>query len=660
MWYKNVYRRHLCDMHIDDWDDEFLSRFSPEGYVENLKAAKIENAMIYFQSHTGLCYYPTKIGHIHKAFKSKPDTMRRLTELCHENNIKVTGYYSLIYNTKEHDEHPEWRMVHPDMQSDRSMGNRACHTHKFASPKAARYGICCPNNPEYTKFVLAQIDEILEYFDCDALFFDMPFWPHTCFCEHCQSRWEKEIGRTFTEDPVVGTEEYMLISKKKYEWMGMWVHFIKNYIKDKRPDIPIEYNCAYAIAGSMEMCLTENVVSASDYAGGDLYGGIINQSITCKFYKNITQNTPFEYMLSRCKPTLGSHTLSRTFDELKSSVMLTAAHHGATLVIDAIDPVGTLDSRVYKRIGDVFDYERKYEPYFKGKMKEDIGIYYGLKSSFNAYAEEYTSISCVEAVSKGFIQNNICFGITGSFHELSGYKAIVAPLLSSLEADDNARLIKYVSDGGTLYLSGAENRDLITKLLDCKICGRTNANMIYVSPRTEYEEVFLEFNSGYPLPFSGNVPIVEPNDRESVAAFIKLPYTNSDDMKFAAIHSDPPGIKTDIPAVIIKSYGKGTVIWSAASIEGISMEEYQCILQNLIFSQIDKGELSFTSDAPKSVEITEFIDGDSILINTVLLNENTKAEKVYPFNINVKTDIPPKSVVIVPDNKSVNFEYKED
>lgn len=47
MWYKNVYRRHLCDMHIDDWDESFLSQLSLEEYVENLKLEKIQSAMIY-------------------------------------------------------------------------------------------------------------------------------------------------------------------------------------------------------------------------------------------------------------------------------------------------------------------------------------------------------------------------------------------------------------------------------------------------------------------------------------------------------------------------------------------------------------------------------------------------------------------------------------
>ena len=36
MWYSDLFRRHLLDMHIEDWDEEFLSAFSPETYVDNL------------------------------------------------------------------------------------------------------------------------------------------------------------------------------------------------------------------------------------------------------------------------------------------------------------------------------------------------------------------------------------------------------------------------------------------------------------------------------------------------------------------------------------------------------------------------------------------------------------------------------------------------
>ena len=69
MWYSDRYRRNLTDMHIADWHSDFLSRFSPETYVENLKLAHINYAMLYLQSHAGLCYFPTESGILHKAFE---------------------------------------------------------------------------------------------------------------------------------------------------------------------------------------------------------------------------------------------------------------------------------------------------------------------------------------------------------------------------------------------------------------------------------------------------------------------------------------------------------------------------------------------------------------------------------------------------------------
>jgi len=186
MFYSNLYRRHLLDMHIDQWDDSFLSRFDPEEYVANLKRAGINYAMLYLQSHVGLCYYPTKTGKMHRAFEKDPGMMQRLVELCHREGIAVCGYYSLIYNTFEHDRHPDWRMLDHYGQSRRENGSLDSNELAFASPKQARYGLCCPNNPAYRDFVEAQVNELMDYFDCDALFFDMLFWEHTCYCEHCQ------------------------------------------------------------------------------------------------------------------------------------------------------------------------------------------------------------------------------------------------------------------------------------------------------------------------------------------------------------------------------------------------------------------------------------------------------------------------------------------
>ena len=122
-WYSDNYRRHLLDMHIEDWDEKFLSEFDPEEYFNNLKLAKIQCAMIYLQSHVGLCNFPTKVSEEHKAFVGN-DKMKRLIKLCRENGIKVVGYYSLIHNNRAEIDHPDWKMVEADGKTPREKGGR--------------------------------------------------------------------------------------------------------------------------------------------------------------------------------------------------------------------------------------------------------------------------------------------------------------------------------------------------------------------------------------------------------------------------------------------------------------------------------------------------------------------------------------------------------
>lgn len=45
-WFSSDYRRNLVDMHIEDWDERFLSQFDPERYVEMLRLANITTAMV--------------------------------------------------------------------------------------------------------------------------------------------------------------------------------------------------------------------------------------------------------------------------------------------------------------------------------------------------------------------------------------------------------------------------------------------------------------------------------------------------------------------------------------------------------------------------------------------------------------------------------------
>lgn len=654
MWYSDRYRRHLIDMHIDDWHQDFLSQFSPEAYVENLKLANINYAMLYLQSHAGLCYWPTKTGQMHRALEKDPALIRRTAQLCREADIKVCGYYSLIYNTREHDRHPDWRMVRADGISQREAGSSGGGKMAFSSNKTFRYGLCCPNNPDYKQFVFDQIDEMLDYFPLDALFFDMPFWNHTCYCRHCQEKYNALYGHGIPVDPEAYTPEYNELNRFKGAQMGAFIQAVTNHVKALRPEMPIEHNFACSIANDSFTGCFEPIASACDYVGGDLYGNLYNHSFACKYFRTASPNQPFEQMFSRCKPALTMHTLTKSLDEMKTAVAVTMAHHGATLVIDAIDPVGTMDERVYRQMGKVFDFQKPYEPYFTGEPIADAAIYYGLRS--RAMGETFNSRECCKNLGQTFIRSHIPFNVTGSFGPLCQYPFIAAPVQTELEDGDNARLIDYVNQGGILYLSGCQNKDLLETLTGHTLLGQTEEENVYIAPTENYVNLFGWFNRKYPLPFDSTAPVVKPGSGAEVIATLTLPYTRPTEMRFASIHSDPPGIATELPAITLSTYGKGKVLWSALPLEFMEYPEYREVLLNLFYLAGLKAE-SFFSDAPGNVEITVFQNNDSITVNCVSLQEEDFSS-VAPFTVKICCP-EPAAVLLLPEKQPLPFRHKD-
>ncbi|MCL2517939.1 MAG: alpha-L-fucosidase, partial [Oscillospiraceae bacterium] len=489
MWYTNSYRRNLVDMHIADWNEEFLSEFSPDIYYANLAKGKIQSPMIYLQSHAGICNWPTKSGHMHNALVGREDLVKQLIDKCRAGGMDVVGYYSLVYNTWAEDAYPEWKLHDGSGTSHRDRGSR--------------YGLCCPNNDEYRKFVFEQIAEIAEYFTLDGMFYDMLFWPEICRCDACKKR----FGRDLPSEINWFDPNWLEFDRKRCEWMGEFAMIVTNETKRLMPHVSVEHNYASGVAGDWRSGATELVNEACDYTGGDLYGDLYNHSFTCKYYMNVTKNPPFEYMTCRCANNLLQHTITKTKEALELEVMLTCAHHGASFVIDAIDPKGTMDSRVYDRIGEVFAEQIPYEPYFVGEHIEDVGVFYSTMSRFNREGGSFTNKTCAITTVKTLIENHVPVGVCT---DVGDYKFIFAPYVFNITDEMTEKFIAYVRNGGNLYFSGAGSEKLLNELVGLRFTGNlTKENRTYIAPAKEFEPLFGEFNSDFPLPLEYSLPIVE-------------------------------------------------------------------------------------------------------------------------------------------------------
>jgi hypothetical protein len=168
-WYQRSYRRNLVDMHIEDWDERFLSLLDAETYVGLLKKAQVQSAMVYANSHIGYCYWPTKTGEMHRGLGGK-DMFGQITSLCRKEGMDVIAYYTLIYNNWAYGRDPSWRIIDVNGKGSRERSGRG-----------GRYGVCCPNSPGHRDFVERQLRELCSTYDFDGIFLDMTFWPAVCY-----------------------------------------------------------------------------------------------------------------------------------------------------------------------------------------------------------------------------------------------------------------------------------------------------------------------------------------------------------------------------------------------------------------------------------------------------------------------------------------------
>ena len=681
-WYRTSHRRTLVDMHIEDWNDEFLSKFDAGAYFECLKRGHVQSPMIYLQSHVGLCNWPTKTGRTHRAFASG-NKIKELVDLCHAGGKDAVGYYSLIYNNWAYENHPNWRMKDKNGKASREKGAEC------RSPN--RYGILCPNNAEYRTFVTAQLEELLDIYDIDGMFVDMAFWPMVCYCDACRDRYRTETGREIPNNVDWHNPDWVRFQRKREDWMSEFARFSANEVRRLRPGLPVEHNYAPACFNWLHG-VNEGPSEASDYTGGDLYGGHHEESFICKLYYELSRNQPFEYMTSRCDPDLAAHTTTKSLEDLKLHNYLTLAHHGAMLFIDAIDPRGTMNTRFYDVLGVVYQESIPYEKHLKGSMVSDVAIYFDMESKMRYLPEEGSDQNSMSSVSLfespvyptnegydllSYPQLNSTIGsaialTNGNFlytvipncrkERILDKKVVIvseAPFLSDEEIEHFAA---YVQNGGSLYMSGSVNPKLPKKLLGLEHLGYTDESITYIAPTADGQPYFGEmYDKDYPISYSDKQMRMSNPLGNKVLATITLPYTNpKDTTMFASIHSNPPGVRTDLPSIVYGQYGKGKAIWSAASFESNQQQAHKNVFLRLI-QLVYGGNSMLSSTAPRFVEFTLFNDQERsrFLLHAVNVQEHMPYIKVGDFSVSLKTDKPVRSVRLLPDSTEVKFDNKD-
>lgn len=666
MWYKKSYRRNLIDMHISDWNDEFLSKFDPKTYVDMLELAQVDTAYIYTTSCLGLCYWPTRIGKMHAGLNGH-DIVGELFDLCRKHDIRVVAYYN-NWSLWACQTNPDWQV--------RTIRGRGTSDY-LETP--GHYGVCCFNSP-YRDFIVAQIKDLCARYDFAGMWFDMGFWPYTvCYCDHCRKRYDREIGGAMPTvinwcDPV-----WRKFSEIRNQWLVEYTEFITRTAKAAKPGISVGHQCACWGSG-WYTGVSQSFFAQSDYLGGDFYGGFADHALCCKLLANLTQDKPFEFMTSRC-PDLSEHTTCKPTEQLRTEIAITLAHNGAFFFIDAIDPVGTLDRRVYAIMGQLYGEVRQYEPYLDctNQLCEDVAVYLNFESMINPAAENGQPVTEegkglplleeIQSLNRTLTRYHLPFGVITdkNLSDLARHQVILISDSVRLSPREARAIREYVNSGGhVIVLRGTHNlgptadpetRAIISGILGVEFITQTSDCATYIAPTTVGQALLPDHTAQYPLAVNGRHTQARTNGGAQVLANIIMPYTDlSDPARFASAISNPPGIPTDLPAIVRNTFGQGAAVFVSGTLDRGRFAAQQITLMRLIKFMATK-PFTFETDAPPTVQVTALYNHarQRYTLNFVNLQDVVPQVTVGPLDITlsigvVKTarvlKLPAKSAVV--------------
>jgi hypothetical protein len=516
--------------------------------------------------------------------------------------------------------------------------------------------------------------ELCTSYELDGIFLDMTFWPAVCYCPWCRERFAREVGGEIPTTIDWRDPRWLTFQKRREEWLVEFAAFATGTVKSCNPDISVEHQSS-VYTQNWVFGTTLGLAPHNDYLGGDFYGGFAQQSFICKLYDSATPNKPFEFMTSRCYPGLTDHTTLKSREMLELHACLALAHNGAFLFIDAIDPVGTLNPKIYDLMGEVFGKTRHYEPYLGGSMCQDVAVYFSLDSKMDiadsgkqvdAGGWRAPHLDAALGASRTLRENHIPFGVISknNLKDTGPYQVIVLPNVQMMTKEEVEDVRRFVADGGSLYASGSSSAALLDDVFGVSLEGETQERVTYIAPTPKGRALVMsDVDPNYPLAVFQPQAKARASDRDEVLATLTLPYTDpADGTKLASIHSDPPGIATDYAAAVHRSYGKGKAIWVSAPLETAEPAPHRRVFAQMV-RELAGRPFSFEADAPGAVEVTLFHQPDKrrFLVNVVNAQEQLPPIPVFDAVVRVRTDgKKPVGAALLPDEKPLPFTIRGD
>jgi len=597
------YGSFLVDSHITQHDEAHLSKLTADSFVSAMKRTGSDSAIVYSACHNGNYYYPERTGRLHKGLKGR-DHFGETVALLRKEGILPRAYCTVVYQREIARSNPQWRVLQVDgTQSYR----RSWHL--------------CPNAKGYVEYACNHLKEVCAY-DIEAIFIDMTFWPGVCVCANCREKYHLETGGEIPTVVDWNDPKWVRYHRARERWLADFAHALTDACKSVKPDIAVGHQFGVVLLGWM-YGQSHRLSTANDIPSGDFYGGRHQHRLGAKVLAAYEKKLPFEWMTSRCV-NLWDHTSTKSDEEMVASCASTLANGGTYLLIDAINPDGSLEPKFYDRmetIGQLLEPFRKKLAELRPKLFADTAIYFSTNANIRRDHNGQTLREVMNPANNMLAVNDLkpvqeAMGaamalnrarmpyrvVTDGTTDFSGLKTIIMNDISVLTAPEVDRLRKFVADGGTLIATG------LTSYQD--IDGNTTGDFamkdvfgVSFTGKFSRQWNYVAMPAGEFISNDAAGPLVKATTAKRIAPVNEPLFDYMDLDHFASYHSNPPGRNTDFDALTINQFGRGKCLYLFSSLM-IKHNHAQQTFAADLFRQHVPSQIVHECNAPQSVEVT--------------------------------------------------------
>lgn len=628
-----TFRQIHLDFHTSEKIDGIGEEFNKENFQKALILGHVDSITLFSKCHHGYAYHPSKANEMHPGLKF--DLLKAQIDAAHEIGVKTPVYISAGYDERVLRLHPQWRFEKI--------------THEFANFQHNRYQLLCFNTP-YLDLLLEQIKEVCENYDADGIFMDICA-VRPCCCNECM-KGMLEIGMN-PNNP----EDLLRWGKITYK---KYLRRVREAIDSVKPGLPVFHNGGHIIQGDRDVTYQNTHLELESLPTGGW--GYDHFPFSAKYAQTLDRQ--YLGMTGKFHTSWGEFGGYKHPNALRYEVSLCAAMGAKSSVGDQLAPNGKMDLTTYELIGTAYKELEEKEPWLDNVTHiTDVAIL-SKESSYNDSGLVYTDRMGKSDVGAGrmMLEGKYMFSVIDCLEELDKYKVIIIPEEDILSDTMIGKLKKYTENGGKILASGnsvVRDNQLIFDF-GGEYEGESEFNPSYARPshNNEYETDYILYskcNKIKKINGAELVKVIEPYYNRTPEHFCSHKhFPSSGSYGGAGVIAGKDGIY--IAWDIFSEYASNGDL-TARKIVCDALDILLCGNKSLVTDLGSMGVVSLMDQKKENRLVAHFL----YAVPTKRGEKIEIIEDIYPvYDIKgaVKMDKSPSKVYLAPQNKEIDFEYK--